>query len=109
MSRKEKILLAENNLLERVYDLILNEETTDDERINLVEFKNAVGNGKDFEVETMKLAKSLRLLALKKFNNNNKNLSPGVGKLYMDISSTGLLKVEFGVGIIALSGVLGNH
>lgn len=108
MSRKEKILLAENNLLERVYDLILNEETTDDEHINLVEFKNAVGNGKDFEIETMKLAKSLRLLALRKFN-NKENLSKEVGKLYMDISSTGFFEAELGYGIIALSGVLGNH
>ncbi|WP_242948010.1 bacteriocin immunity protein [Clostridium baratii] len=80
MSRKKKRILEENALLARVYDLILNKETAEDERIKLVEFKNAVESGKDFELQTMKLARELRLLALSKFN-NKKNLSPEVGKL----------------------------
>ncbi|AIY84903.1 enterocin A Immunity family protein [Clostridium baratii str. Sullivan] len=88
MSRKKKRMLEENALLARAYDLILNKETAEDERIKLVEFKNAVEDRKDFELQTMKLARGLRLLALSKFN-NKKNLSPEVGKLYMDISSTG--------------------
>ncbi|BFK81333.1 hypothetical protein I3900191A7_14780 [Clostridium baratii] len=108
MSRKKKIILEENALLARVYDLILNKETSEDERIKLVEFKNAVENGKDFELETMKLARELRLLALSKFN-NKKNLTPGVGKLYMDISSTGFFKAELGYGMVTLSRILGNH
>ena len=108
MSGKKKRILEENALLARVYDLILNKETAEDERIKLVEFKNAVENGKDFELETMKLARELRLLALSKFK-NKKNLSPEVGKLYMDISSTGFFKAELGRGLIALSGILGNH
>lgn len=108
MIGKKKRILKENDLLARVYDLILNKETAEDERVKLVEFKNAVENGKDFELEIMKLAKELRLLALSKFN-NKKNLSPEVSKLYMDIFSTGFLKAELGYGIIALSGVLGNH
>ena len=108
MIGKKKRIQKENDLLARVYDLILNKETTEDERTNLIEFKNAVENGKDFKVETMKLAESLRLLALRKFN-NKENLSKEVGKLYMDISSTGFFEAELGYGIIALSGVLGNH
>ncbi len=42
LSRKEKRELVENNLLARVYDLILNEQTSEEERSILVEFKNAV-------------------------------------------------------------------
>ncbi|WP_194190655.1 bacteriocin immunity protein [Clostridium chrysemydis] len=109
MGRKEKIKLKEEAFLNRIYDLILDKETTEDERIELLKFKNEVEKGKDFELETMKLAKSLRLLALSKFNKNKENLSKGVGKLYMDISSTGFLKAELAYGIITLSGVLGNH
>lgn len=109
MGKKEKRREKEDAFLNRIYDLILDKETTEDERIRLVAFKNEVEKGKDFELETMKLAKSLRLLALNKFNKDKENLSKGVGKLYMDISSTGLLKAELGIGMVVLSGVLGNH
>lgn len=67
LSRKEKRELVENNLLARVYDLILNEQTSEEERSSLVEFKNAVESGKDFQLETMKLSETLRQLALRKF------------------------------------------
>ncbi|MCR6513341.1 MAG: bacteriocin immunity protein [Clostridium chrysemydis] len=109
MGRKEKIKLKEEAFLNRIYDLILDKETTEDERIELIKFKNEVEKGKDFESETMRLAESLRFLALSKFNKDKQNLSKGVGKLYMDISSTGFLKAELGIGMIVLSGVLGNH
>ncbi len=36
---KKKRELVENNLLARVYDLILNEQTSEEERSSLVEFK----------------------------------------------------------------------
>ncbi len=64
----------ENNLLARVYDLILNEQTSEEERSSLVEFKNAIESGKDFQLETMKLAETLRQLALRKFKHKEKNL-----------------------------------
>ena len=99
MNRKEKQCLSKNILLERIYDLILDKQTAEDERIKLIEFKNAVEKGKDFELQTMRLEENLRRLALYKFK-NKKNLSPKVGKLYMDISSTGLFKKELGRGLI---------
>lgn len=106
MSKKEKRLEAENDLLARVYDLILNTETPDDERSMLIEFKNAVEEGKDFEKQVMRLAESLRQLSLKKFN-NKETLSKEVGKLYMDISTTGFLKENLGYGLAVLGTVLG--
>lgn len=102
MNRKEKKILAENALLERIYNLILNEQTSEDERKKLVSFKDEVGDGKDFQEQIIKLAEELRKLALCKFK-DKKNLSPEVGKLYMDISSTGFIKKEFGGGLVSLS------
>ena len=87
LTRKEKRELVENNLLARVYDLILNEQTSEEERSILVEFKNAVESGKDFQLETMKLAETLRQLALSKF--------------YMDISTTGLFEKNLAIGLCA--------
>lgn len=107
MIGKKKRIQKENDLLARVYDLILNKETLDDERSKLIEFKNEIENGKDFEKQVMKLSRDLRLLALSKAK-DKKNLSLEVGKLYMDISSTGFLKEELGRGIVSLSGVIGN-
>lgn len=92
----------ENALLSRVYDLILNTQTIDDERSKLVEFKSAVENGKDFEKQLMNLAEDLRQLAVYKFK-NKETLSPKVGKFYIDISTTGLLKKNLGIGLTAIS------
>lgn len=69
LNRKEKQCLSKNILLERIYDLILDKQTAEDERIKLIEFKNAVEKGKDFELQTMRLAENLRRLALYKFRN----------------------------------------
>ena len=99
MNRKEKQVLTENILLEEIYNLILDKQTTEDERIILIEFKNAVEKGKDFKLQTMRLAEHLRRLALYKFK-YEKNLSTKVSKLYMDISSTGLFERELGRGLI---------
>lgn len=102
MSKKEKIIAEQNALLSRVYDLILNTQTLDDERSKLIEFKNAVESGKDFEKQTMNLAEALRQLAVRKLK-DKETLSSEVGKLYMDISTTGLLKKNLGIGLTAIS------
>ena len=102
MSKKEKILEKQDDLLSRVYDLILNTQTLDDERSKLVEFKNSVEMGKDFEQQTMNLAESLRQIAVRKAK-DKETLSPEVGRFYMDISTTGLLKKNLGIGLTAIS------
>lgn len=102
MSGKKKRILEENALLARVYDLILNTQTLDDERSKLIEFKNAVESGKDFEQQIMNLAEDLRQLAVYKFK-DKETLSQEVGKFYMDISTTGLLKKNLGIGLTSLS------
>lgn len=100
MNTKEKIKEKQNDLLIRIYDLILDKQTPEDERAKLIEFKNAVESGKDFETQVMNLAENLRLLALYKFKNNEK-LSPKVGKLYLDIHSVGLFEKNLATGLSA--------
>ncbi|MBS6006179.1 MAG: bacteriocin immunity protein [Clostridium baratii] len=102
LNKKEKRTAEENDLLARVYDLILNTQTLDDERSKLIEFKNAVESGKDFEQQIMNLAEDLRQLAVYKFK-DKETLSQEVGKFYMDISTTGLLKKNLGIGLTSLS------
>lgn len=102
MSKKEKRIEVQNALLSTVYDLILNKQTLDDERSKLIEFKNAVESGKDFEKELMHLAEDLRQLAVYKFK-YKETLSPEVGKFYMDISTTGLFKKNLALGLATIS------
>ncbi len=108
MSKKEKRIEEENALLAKVYDLILNTETADDERSMLVEFKNSVESGKDFKKNIMKLAEDLRLLALNK-HNHKETLTKEVGKFYMDISTIGFFEKNLGYGISVLGTVLSTH
>ena len=100
MNTKEKIKEKQNDLLIRIYDLILDTQTPEDERAKLIEFKNAVESGKDFQLETMKLAEILRQLALSKFKHKEK-LSDEVSKFYMDISTTGLFEKNLAIGLCA--------
>lgn len=102
LRKKEKRIEEQNILLSRVYDLILDAQTNEDERIKLIEFKDAVESGKDFEKQTMKLAEGLRQLAVCKFKYKEK-LSSEVSKLYMDISTTGLFEKNLGIGLASTS------
>ena len=102
LRKKEKRIEEQNILLSRVYDLILDTQTNEDERIKLIEFKDAVESGKDFEKQTMKLAEGLRQLAVCKFKYKEK-LSSEVSKLYMDISTTGLFEKNLGIGLVSTS------
>ncbi|MFX3617812.1 MAG: bacteriocin immunity protein [Sporolactobacillus sp.] len=100
LSRKEQ----EDTILEKIYDLILDEQTQDDERDELITFKNNVGKGKYFERELMCLAEELRRIAVKRMTLQSK-LSPQVSEFYMEISATGLLSKSLfngpsGMGLI---------
>ncbi|MHC9533024.1 bacteriocin immunity protein [Dellaglioa sp. BT-FLS60] len=102
MKKAERIALEEK-LTETVYDLILNLETTEDERKILVIFKNHVETGMYFTKAESDLAEALRQLAVRNLKYKVK-LSPNVGQLYMDISTNGLFNKNLGWGLIAMSG-----
>ncbi|MCQ2008763.1 MAG: bacteriocin immunity protein [Sporolactobacillus sp.] len=97
LSRKEQ----EEAILEKVYDLILDEQIQDDERNVFITFKNNVEKDKDFERRVMYLAEGLRQIAVKRLTVQSK-LSPQVGGFYMEISATGLLKKNLGTGLAAM-------
>ncbi|MCZ2492230.1 bacteriocin immunity protein [Dellaglioa carnosa] len=100
--KKTDRIKVEEALTSRVYDLILNEETANEERALLIEFKNKVAKNGDFERAEIDLATQLRRLAMVRLKHKEK-LSSGVGKLYMEISTTGMFKKNLGWGLIAMS------
>ncbi|HCM88594.1 MULTISPECIES: bacteriocin immunity protein [Vagococcus] len=99
---KRSVEEVEAAVLRKVYDLILNPETTEEERVLLVLFKEAATKNKDMEKPIMDLSKDLSRLAIKKYKEKT-TLSSEVGELYKEISDTGLLKKNLGYGIIATS------
>ncbi|MDN3954699.1 bacteriocin immunity protein [Sporolactobacillus laevolacticus] len=97
LSRKEQ----EDIILEKVYNLILDEQIQADERDVLITFKNHVEKSKDFEGQLMSLAEGLRQIAVQRLAVHS-ILSSQVGEFYMEISTTGLLKKNLGTGIAAM-------
>lgn len=55
--------ITKEHIMDQVYNLILNVETKENEREALINFKNEIEAGKEFERNLMKLAESLRKLA----------------------------------------------
>ncbi len=47
----------------RVYDLILNEQTSEEERSILVEFKNAVESGKRFSIRNNEISRDFKTIS----------------------------------------------
>ncbi|MGL4739833.1 MAG: bacteriocin immunity protein [Sarcina sp.] len=86
MSRKDKENLLKEEILRNTYNLILDENITQEERNILLSFKNRVEIGTEFEKALKKLSEELRCLALGKLN-NKEVLSKQIDKFYMDISS----------------------
>lgn len=89
----------EEEFISKVYNLILDKETKEDERNILLDFKNRTER-ENFEENVEKLSNRLRKLAIEKCK-NGETLSSGVGSLYTSISSKGLFKKELARGIIA--------
>lgn len=90
----------QEDVLTDVYNLILNLETSEDERRILVDFKNEVEKGGDFERSLQTLAEHLRQEAVKNIN-HKKTLSKEVGDFYKKIMSTGLFEKNLAAGLIA--------
>lgn len=104
---KKSVEEVEAAVLRKVYDLILNPETTEEERDLLVSFKEKATSNQDMEQPIMTLSTELGRLALVKYN-QKATLSTEVGEFYKTISDTGLLKKNLGYGILATSMMLKN-
>lgn len=95
--------ITETEIINEVYDLILNANVTQDERAILVNFKNHV-NDKNFANELMRLAAGLRQLAIKNLV-AQKKMSPETSAFYKKIATYGQQELNWARGL-AMTGVI---
>ncbi|WP_286029039.1 bacteriocin immunity protein [Ligilactobacillus agilis] len=95
--------ITETEIINEVYDLILNANVTQDERAILVNFKNRVTD-KNFANELMRLAAGLRQLAIKNLA-AQKKMSPETSAFYKKIATYGQQELNWARGL-AMTGVI---
>ena len=95
--------ITEAEIMNEVYDLILNVNVSQDERTILVNFKNHV-NDKNFANELMRLAAGLRQLAIKNLA-AQKKMSPETNAFYKKIATYGQQELNWARGL-AMTGVI---
>lgn len=95
--------VTEAEIMNEVYDLILNVNVSQDERTILVNFKNHV-NDKNFANELMRLAAGLRQLAIKNLA-AQKKMSPETSAFYKKIATYGQQELNWARGL-AMTGVI---
>lgn len=95
--------ITETEIINEVYDLILNAHVTQDERAILVNFKNHV-NDKNFANELIRLAAGLRQLAIKNLA-AQKKMSPETSAFYKKIATYGQRELNWARGL-AMTGVI---
>lgn len=90
--------ITEEEIMTNVYDLILNLNIHQDERVILTNFKNKMDSRADFSNELMNLSVELRQLAIKNVSKHNK-MSSEVSEFYKKISSYGQLELNWARGL----------
>lgn len=95
--------ITETEIINEVYDLILNTNVTQDERAILVNFKNHV-NDKNFANKLMGLAAGLRQLGIKNLA-AQKKMSPETSAFYKKIATYGQQELNWARGL-AMTGVI---
>lgn len=95
--------VTKTEIMNEVYDLILNANVTQDERAILVNFKNRVTD-KNFANELMGLAAGLRQLGIKNLA-AQKKMSPETSAFYKKIADYGQQELNWARGL-AMTGVI---
>ena len=95
--------VTKTEIMNEVYDLILNANVTQDERAILVNFKNRVTD-KNFANELMGLAAGLRQLAIKNLA-AQKKMSLETSAFYKKIADYGQRELNWARGL-AMTGVI---
>lgn len=95
--------VTKTEIMNEVYDLILNANVTQDERAILVNFKNRVTD-KNFANELMRLAAGLRQLAIKNLA-AQKKMSLETSAFYKKIATYGQQELNWARGL-AMTGVI---
>lgn len=93
--------ITEAEIMNEVYDLILNANVTQDERAILVNFKNRVTD-KNFANELMGLAAELRQLDIKNLA-AQKKMSPETSAFYKKIATYGQQELNWARGLAMTS------
>lgn len=95
--------ITEAEIMNEVYDLILNVNVSQDERTILVNFKNHV-NDKNFANELIGLAVELRQLGIKNLA-AQKKMSPETSAFYKKIATYGQQELNWARGL-AMTGII---
>lgn len=95
--------VTKTEIMNEVYDLILNANVPQDERAILVNFKNRVTD-KNFANELMGLAAGLRQLGIKNLA-AQKKMSPETSAFYKKIADYGQRELNWARGL-AMTGVI---
>lgn len=95
--------VTETEIMNEVYDLILNANVTQDERAILVGFKNRV-TAKNFANELVGLAAGLRQLGIKNLA-AHKKMSPETRAFYKKIATYGQQELNWARGL-TMTGVI---
>ncbi|MGN9067283.1 bacteriocin immunity protein [Ligilactobacillus agilis] len=95
--------VTKTEIMNEVYDLILNANVTQDERAILVNFKNRVTD-KNFANELMGLVAGLRQLGIKNLA-AQKKMSPETSAFYKKIADYGQRELNWARGL-AMTGVI---
>lgn len=93
--------VTKTEIMNEVYDLILNANVTQDERAILVNFKNRVTD-KNFANELMGLAAGLRQLGIKNLA-AQKKMSPETSAFYKKIADYGQRELNWARGLAMTS------
>lgn len=93
-------MLTQEEILNKVYNLILDPTLTSEERVILVRFKDRVGESSSFDREVMMLFESLRQLAVKQIR--VETMSVEMAKFYKEISTYKEFDKQLGRGLISL-------
>ena len=93
--------VTKTEIMNEVYDLILNANVTQDERAILVNFKNRVTD-KNFANELMGLAAGLRQLGIKNLA-AQKKMSPETSAFYKKIATYGQQELNWARGLAMTS------
>lgn len=93
-------MLTQEEILNKIYHLILDPTLTSEERVILVRFKDRVGESSSFDREVMMLSESLRQLAVKQIR--VETMSVEMAKFYKEISTYKECDKQLGRGLISL-------
>lgn len=96
--------ITEEEIMDEVYDLILDVNVHQDERVILVNFKNSMVDNSNFQNELMNLSVGLRQLAIKKLSKNEK-MSSEVSEFYKKISYYGQSELNWARGLAMTGGM----